>query len=270
MLKVLKLVVLASFLLTSLAFVFRDEPVSSKYAVPAKPGKVNTVVIDAGHGGKDPGTRGRKIREKDVALAVALELGRQIKQETPDVKVLYTRSTDVFIELGERSAFANRNNADLFISIHCNATPRSKSVRGTETFVMGLHKTEGNLEVARRENSVILQETNYKQKYKGFDPNSPLAHIMLANYQSAFISSSLRFADHVERKFQSVSGRDSRGVKQAGFLVLWRCAMPSVLIETGFLSTPDEEDYLSSDDGQEEVAASIHQAFMLYKKEMDR
>jgi N-acetylmuramoyl-L-alanine amidase len=264
MLKVLKLVIVASTLFVSLAFVFRIEP------APAKPSKVNTVVIDAGHGGKDPGTRGRTTKEKDVALAVALELGRKIKQETPEVKVLYTRSTDVFIELGERSAFANRNNADLFISVHCNATPRSRSVRGTETFVMGLHKTEGNLEVAKRENSVILQETNYKQKYKGFDPNSPLAHIMLANYQSAFISSSLRLADLIEKKFQSVSDRDSRGVKQAGFLVLWRCAMPSVLIETGFLSTPDEEEYLSSEEGQREVAESIHQAFMAYKKDMDR
>ncbi|ACT94840.1 N-acetylmuramoyl-L-alanine amidase family protein [Dyadobacter fermentans] len=265
MLKLLKLVIVASFLLTSVAFVFQQEPVTTKSG-----SKVSTVVIDAGHGGKDPGTRGRHTKEKDVALKVALELGRKIKEETPDVKVLYTRSTDVFIELGERSAFANRNNADLFISIHCNATPRSRTVRGTETFVMGLHKTEGNLEVAKRENSVILQETNYKQKYKGFDPDSPLAHIMLANYQSAFISSSLRFADLIERKFQSISERDSRGVKQAGFLVLWRCAMPSVLIETGFLSSPDEEDYLSSDEGQEEVAKCIHSAFMAYKKDMDR
>ncbi|MCE7067688.1 N-acetylmuramoyl-L-alanine amidase [Dyadobacter sp. CY326] len=264
MLKVLKLVIVASTLFASLAFVFSNDP------APAKASKVNTVVIDAGHGGKDPGTRGRVTKEKDVALAVALELGRRIKEETPEVKVLYTRSTDVFIELGERSAFANRNNADLFISVHCNATPNSRSVRGTESFVMGLHKTQGNLDVARRENSVILQETNYKQKYKGFDPNSPLAHIMLANYQSAFISSSLRLADLIEKKFQSVSDRDSRGVKQAGFLVLWRCAMPSVLIETGFLSTPDEEEYLGSEDGQKEVAESIHQAFMAYKKDMDR
>lgn len=265
MLKLLKLVIVASFLLASVAFVFQQEPATTKSG-----SKVNTVVIDAGHGGKDPGTRGKYTKEKDVALAVALGLGKKIKEETPDVKVLYTRSTDVFIELGERSAFANRNNADLFISIHCNATPRSRTVHGTETYVMGLHKTEGNLEVAKRENSVILQETNYKQKYKGFDPNSPLAHIMLANYQSAFISSSLRLADQIEKKFQSISERESRGVKQAGFLVLWRCAMPSVLIETGFLSSPDEEEYLSSEDGQEEVAKCIHQAFMAYKKDMDR
>lgn len=265
MLKILKTLITACFLLASLAFVIKEEPVSPKVN-----SKVNTVVIDAGHGGKDPGTRGGSIKEKNVALAVALELGRQIKEEMPDVKVLYTRSTDVFIELGERSAFANRNNADLFISIHCNSTPSSRSARGTETFVMGLHKTQGNLDVARRENSVILQETNYKQKYKGFDPNSPLAHIMLANYQSAFISSSLRLADLIEKKFQSVSERDSRGVKQAGFLVLWRTSMPCVLIETGFLSSPDEERYLGSKDGQEEVAKSILQAFKTYKREMDR
>lgn len=264
MLKVLKTLITASFLIISLAFVFKDDPVLAK-----RDSRVSTVVIDAGHGGKDPGTRGRNTKEKDVALAVALELGRQIKEESPNVKVLYTRSTDVFIELGERSAFANRNNADLFISIHCNATPNSKSVRGTETFVMGLHKTEGNLEVAKRENSVILQETNYKEKYKGFNPNSPLAHIMFANYQSAFIYSSVRFAQQIENKFQTVSGRDSRGVKQAGFLVLWRASMPSVLIETGFLSTPDEEEYLSSKDGQQEVAQSIHEAFKVYKKNMD-
>ena len=134
---------------------------------------------------------------------------------------------------------------------------------------MGLHKTNGILEVAKRENSVILKETKYKQKYKGFDPESPLAAIMLANYQSAFITSSLRFADHVEKKFMTVSERASRGVKQAGFLVLWRTSMPSVLIETGFLSTPEEEEYLNSDDGQEEVAESIFEAFKLYKHNME-
>jgi N-acetylmuramoyl-L-alanine amidase len=190
-------------------------------------------------------------------------------ESSPDVRVLYTRDTDEFIELGERSAFANRNNADLFISIHCNSTPNSHSVRGTETYVMGLHKTNGNLEVAKRENSVILKETNYKQKYKGFDPDSPLAAIMLANYQSAFISSSLRFADHVEKKFRTISDRSSRGVKQAGFLVLWRTTMPSVLIETGFLSTPEEEEYLNSEEGQDEVAESIVEAFKVYKRQMD-
>ena len=264
MLKVLKTIIAAGCLAVSLAFVFKEEPVKEKLI-----SKVNVVVIDAGHGGHDIGTRGKVAREANVALKIALELGRQINDNIPDVKVLYTRDTDEFIELGERSAFANRNNADLFISIHCNSSPKSKTVKGTETYVMGLHKTNGNLEVAKRENSVILKETNYKQKYKGFDPESPLAAIMLANYQSAFITSSLRFADHVEKKFKSVSDRASRGVKQAGFLVLWRTSMPSVLIETGFLSTPEEEDYLNSDDGQEEVAESIFEAFKVYKYNME-
>ena len=264
MLKVLKTIIAAVCLAVSLAFVYKTEPVKKKFA-----SKVNVVVIDAGHGGHDIGTRGKVAKEAHVALKIALELGRQIKENIPDVKVLYTRDSDEFIELGERSAFANRNNADLFISIHCNSSPKSKTVKGTETYVMGLHKTNGNLEVAKRENSVILKETNYKQKYKGFDPESPLAAIMLANYQSAFITSSLRFADHVEKKFMTVSERASRGVKQAGFLVLWRTSMPSVLIETGFLSTPEEEEYLNSDDGQEEVAESIFEAFKLYKHNME-
>ncbi|WP_025765075.1 N-acetylmuramoyl-L-alanine amidase family protein [Dyadobacter tibetensis] len=270
MLKVLKFIIASCFLVASLAFSIQDKPETDSLKSSAAVTKVKTVVLDAGHGGKDPGTRGRTTQEKDVALNVVLDLGKRIKKEFPDVKVLYTRSTDVFVELTERSAFANRNRADLFISVHCNATPRASSVQGTETYVMGLHKTEGNLEVAKRENSVILKETNYKEKYKGFDPNSPLAHIMLANYQSAFISSSVRFADHVERNFKTLADRDSRGVKQAGFLVLWRASMPSVLIETGFLSSSKEEQYLRSRDGQNEVAEVIFQAFKNYKKEMDR
>ncbi len=226
--------------------------------------KVKTVVIDAGHGGHDPGTVGRTAKEKNVVLKLALELGKRIKEEYPEVKVLYTRSTDKFVDLSDRSAFANRNEADLFISLHCNASPRSKSVKGTETFVMGLHKTDGNLEVAKRENSVILKETNYQQKYKGFDPNSPLAYIMLANYQSAFLTNSLRFAQLVENNF--AKHRASRGVKQAGFLVLWRTTMPSVLVEIGFLSSPEEEQYLISEKGNRENAERLLNAFGQYKK----
>ncbi|ODS81118.1 MAG: N-acetylmuramoyl-L-alanine amidase [Cytophagaceae bacterium SCN 52-12] len=229
--------------------------------------KVKTVVIDAGHGGHDPGTVGRSAKEKNVVLKLALELGKRIKEEHPDVKVLYTRSTDKFVDLSDRSAFANRNNADLFISLHCNASPRSKAVKGTETFVMGLHKTDGNLEVAKRENSVILKETNYQQKYKGFDPNSPLAYIMLANYQSAFLTNSLRFAQLVENNF--ARHRSSRGVKQAGFLVLWRTTMPSVLVEIGFLSSPEEEQYLISEKGNAENAERLLKAFGEYKKAVE-
>ncbi len=233
------------------------------------PNQLRTVVIDAGHGGKDPGTHGRDINEKTVVLRIALALGRIIKEESPRTRVIYTRSSDRFIELNERSAIANRNQADLFISIHCNASPSSHGVYGTETYTMGLHKTEGNLDVARRENSVILQEANYQRTYKGFDPNSPLAHIMLANYQHAFMGSSIRFAQKLEHSFRRNGGRASRGVKQAGFLVLWRTTMPSVLIETGYLTNTDEEQFLSSSDGQEAMAQAIYKAFVQYKSEIE-
>jgi N-acetylmuramoyl-L-alanine amidase len=265
MLKVLKTIIALFCFTVSLAFVFQDD-VDNQIGSA----KLKTVVIDAGHGGHDSGTKGKVSKESDVTLKIALTLGKMIKENLPEVRVLYTRDQDVFVELGERSAFANRMNADLFISIHCNSSPSSKSVKGTETFVMGLHKSDENLSVARRENSVILKETNYKQKYKGFDPDSPLAAIMLANYQNAYITSSLKFADHVERKFRTVSSRTSRGVKQAGFLVLWRTSMPSVLIETGFLSTPEEEKYLNSSAGQKDVATSIYQAFRAYKQHIER
>jgi N-acetylmuramoyl-L-alanine amidase len=187
----------------------------------------------------------------------------------PDVRVIYTRSSDHFVELAERSAIANRNKADLFISLHCNASPSSNRVYGTETYTMGLHKTNGNLDVAKRENAVILKEDNYQQTYKGFNPNSPLAHIMLANYQHAFMGSSINFAEKVERSFRNNAERKSNGVKQAGFLVLWRTTMPSVLIETGFLTNPTEEDYLISTEGQDEISTAIYKAFVQYKQEVE-
>ncbi|WP_373513235.1 N-acetylmuramoyl-L-alanine amidase [Persicitalea sp.] len=263
MLKVLKIAAATGGLMLSLAFAFQQEPVSEN-----NPGLIDVVVIDAGHGGHDPGTRGKVVRESRTTLKIALALGKKIKAEMPEVKVLYTRTSDVFVELDERSAYANRNRADLFISIHCNAG--SSRALGTETYVMGLHKSEANLAVAKRENSVILKEKDYKETYKGFDPTSPLAHIMLANYQSAYLSSSLLFASRVERQFRSESNRRSRGVKQAGFLVLWRTNMPSVLVETGFLSNPTEEAYLNSKDGQDEVAEAVYGAFKQYRKEMER
>lgn len=262
MLKVIKSLVIVLLLLTN------RNPVLGTTPTPSIEGyKVKTVVIDAGHGGHDPGTVGKRAKEKNVVLKLALELGKRIKDEYPDVKVLYTRTTDKFVDLSDRSGYANHNNADLFISLHCNSSPRSKAVRGTETFVMGLHKTDGNLEVAKRENSVILKETNYQQKYKGFDPNSPLAYIMLANYQSAFLTNSLRFAQHVENNFGKF--RTSRGVKQAGFLVLWRTTMPSVLVEVGFLSNPEEENYLLSEEGNSENAERILKAFGAYKRAVE-
>ena len=243
--------------------------VDATQSAESAPNQIRTVVLDAGHGGKDPGTHGLKVRESRVVLKLVLELGRKIKKEMPGTRVIYTRSTDHFVELSERSAIANRNKADLFISIHCNASPSSSRVYGTETYTMGLHKTEGNLNVAKRENAVILKEANYQQTYKGFNPNSPLAHIMLANYQHAFMGSSINFAEKVERSFRRVAERRSNGVKQAGFLVLWRTTMPSVLIETGYLTNPAEEQYLMSEEGQEQIAGAIYKAFAQYKEEIE-
>lgn len=231
--------------------------------------QIKLVVIDAGHGGKDPGTRGQISKEKDVVLDLALQLAKKIKSEMPDVRVILTRNSDKFVELTERSAIANRRKADLFISIHCNASPSSKQVHGTETFTMGLHKSDENLEVAKRENAVILQEANYKEKYKDFDPKSPLAYIKLANRQSAFMASSLDFAGKIEKQFKSHGDRSSRGVKQAGFIVLWQTAMPSVLVEAGFLSNVEEERYLNTADGQASIIESIFRAFKDYKEEVE-
>jgi N-acetylmuramoyl-L-alanine amidase len=239
-------------------------------AQPIKRNIIKTVCLDAGHGGKDPGCLGPAgAREGKVTLKIILELGKRLKAEYPDMKLIYTRETDEFIELFERADIANRNKADLFISVHCNAAA-NKSAYGTETYTMGLHKTDGNLNVAKRENSVILQEKDYQSSYNGFDPSSPLAHIMMANYQSAFMANSVKFASHVEEEFTKTYKRKSFGVKQAGFLVIWRTAMPSVLVETGFLTNPTEEEYLNSEKGQIEVAEAITKAFKKYKDEIEK
>jgi len=229
--------------------------------------KLRTIVIDAGHGGKDPGCHGKCSHEADVTLATALELGRILRENFPDVKVVYTRSTDVFVELHDRAGLANRNNADLFISIHCNSGPTQ--VSGTETYTMGLHTSDENLSVAKRENSVILQEQNYKQNYNGFDPNSPQAHIMFSLYQNAHIESSLRLASKVENQFKGRLGRSSRGVKQAGLLVLWKTTMPGVLIEIGFLTNVKEETYISNKTNRVYIASAIYRAIKEYKIEME-
>lgn len=230
--------------------------------------KLKTVVIDAGHGGHDIGCSGSANNEKTVALKLALKLGEMIEKNYPDVKVIYTRKTDVFVELYERAAIANRNNADLFICIHCNANPNS-SPYGTETYVMGLHKTEANLNVAKRENDVILMEDNYNQHYDGFNPNDPASHIIFSLNQHAFMDQSILFASSVEKYLKSHAKRSSRGVKQAGFLVLWKTAMPSVLIETGFLTNSSEEKFLASESGQTTIAESIFYAFRDYKNDME-
>ena len=240
--------------------------------VPAAPDapyryRLRTVVLDAGHGGKDRGCAGASAREADVALSLILALGKQIQENMPDVKVIYTRKTNVFIELDERAAIANRNHADLFISIHCNAGPSQS--HGTEVWTMGLHKTTANLGVAQRENSVILQEKNYQSRYDGFDPRSPQSHILFSLFQSAYITNSLRFAQRVDRQLRTSVSRPSRGVKQAGFLVLWKSTMPSVLIESGFLTNPAEERYLNDKANQSYMAAGIYRAFREYKRELE-
>lgn len=228
---------------------------------------VRTIVIDAGHGGKDPGCHGKSSQEADIALSVAKELGRVITENMPGVKVVYTRKTDEFVELHDRAAIANKNKADLFISLHCNSGPTD--IAGTETYTMGLHTAEGNLEVAKRENAVILKEDNYKAKYDGFDPNSPQGHILFSLYQNAYIENSLVFASKIENQFQARLGRQSRGVKQAGLLVLWKTSMPSVLVEIGFLTNAKEEKYLSNKTNQVYIASGIYRALKEYKAEIE-
>lgn len=229
---------------------------------------IKTIVIDAGHGGKDPGTSGKKVKEKDITLAIALKLGTYIEENLPDVKVIYTRTEDVLPTLNERSDIANKNKADLFISIHADGWHDPK-VYGTSTFVMGLHKTEQNLELAKKENSVILLEEDYTNKYEGFDPTSSESYIIFSFMQNTYLEQSLNYASFVEHEFETRALRKSRGVKQAGFLVLWKTTMPSVLIETGFLTNPREEKYLSSNEGQEYIASAIYRALKNYKKAIE-
>ncbi|MFY0651830.1 MAG: N-acetylmuramoyl-L-alanine amidase [Cyclobacteriaceae bacterium] len=229
--------------------------------------KVDKIVIDAGHGGKDPGTHGKISNEKDIALKIALETGNIIKKYLPDVEVIYTRDQDTYPTLAERAELANKNGADLFISIHCNWLSRPE-IHGTETYVMGLHKTEANFEVAKRENSVILRE-NDKDAYGDFNPNSPESYMLFNLYQSAYLNNSLMLAQNVENQFKTRVGRRSRGVKQAGFWVLYKTAMPSILIETGYLSNEKEERELNDDLQQTYIASGIFRAFRQYKKDLE-
>lgn len=229
---------------------------------------LTTVVIDPGHGGKDPGSIGKNVYEKDVVLSIALKVGNYIKKYAPDVNVIYTRSTDVFIELSDRAEIANKNQADLFISIHANWNSKTTAI-GTETFVMGYSKSEGNLDVARKENSVILLEDNYEKKYQGYDPNSAESYIIFSLVQNTFLTQSLSFAGSVQNQFSEKAQRFDRGVKQAGFLVLWRTTMPSVLVEVGFISNPQEEKFLMSENGQNIMASSIYRAFKNYKNQIE-
>lgn len=229
--------------------------------------KIKTIIIDAGHGGHDSGCLGASSKEKHIALDIALRLGKLIETNFPDVNVVYTRKTDVFIPLHERANIANRAHADLFICIHLNSG--GKGAYGAETYVMGNHKTEDNLEVAKRENSAVLLEDDYKTRYDGFDPNSPEANIIFSLYQSQFMNQSLLLAANIQDEFESHAGRYNRGVKQAGFLVLYKTAMPAVLIECGFLSHEPEEKYMASEKGQLVMAQSIYRAFKAYKLDME-
>jgi len=231
--------------------------------------RVKKIVIDAGHGGKDQGTSGSFSREKDITLKIALELGNTIKKYLGDVEIIYTRADDSFPSLLDRANLANKNGADLFISVHCNSAPYSDKVKGTETYVMGLHTSDKNLEVAKRENSVIFYEDNYEENYEGYDPNSPESHIIFSLYQNAYLENSLELAQKIENQFKTRVGRRSRGVKQAGFLVLWKTSMPSVLIEVGFLSNPQEEKDLNSTLQQTYIASGIFRAFRDYKEEIE-
>lgn len=229
---------------------------------------LKTVVIDAGHGGKDPGAIGpSKVQEKDVALVVALKLGDYIQKAHPDVKVIYTRKNDVFLELHERAEIANKNKADLFIAIHCNAST-NPDVYGSSSYVLGLHRTEANLEVAKRENAVINLEENKDKNYE-FDPNSPEGHIIMSMKQNAFLDQSIEFASKAENQLENYAKRKSMGVKQAGFYVLYKTAMPSMLAEIGFISNPEEEKFLNSVKGQDLIASAMYNSFKDYKKELE-
>ena len=227
-----------------------------------------TVVIDPGHGGKDPGCVGSISREKTINLAVSLQLGEYITQNHKDVRIIYTRKTDVFIPLDERANIANRNKADLFISIHVNSVKRGNA-SGTETYTIGLGSSNENLDVAMRENSVILMEDDYLQKYEGFDPNSTESYIIFEFMQSKHVEQSVLLASEIQKSFVKAK-RSDRGVRQAGLLVLRKTSMPSVLVELGFLSNNTEERYLASKEGQRILAQSIYNAFTNYKNDYDR
>ena len=230
-----------------------------------------TVVLDPGHGGKDPGALGAISKEKDIVLSVAKKLGEKINKNHSDVNVVFTRTTDKFIPLNERPKIANKVNAQLFISLHCNALDRRKtSPQGVETYILGLHRSEDNLEVAKRENSVIVYEENYETKYQGFDPKEPESYIIFEFMSNKFLEQSLNFATLTQHELINGAKRTNRNVRQAGFLVLRETGMPSVLIELGYISNRTEEKFLNSTHGQNVLVNSIYSAFTQYKREYDK
>jgi N-acetylmuramoyl-L-alanine amidase len=261
--------------------------------------KVRTIVIDPGHGGKDPGCNGVSCKEKEVSLAVALKLGKLIEEHIKDVKVIFTRKTDVFVELEDRARIANDNNADLFISIHCNAAGKPVMIKdkktgkmrpktfknskgktivvetanpepfGSETYVMGLKNEEGKMKVAQRENSAMLLEDNYETKYQGFDPNSEESYIIMSNYTSSYVIQSASLALKIQDQYLNKAGRVDKGVHRQSIWVLWRTSMPSVLTEIGYLTNPQEEKFLGSEKGQTYITACLFRAFRKYKDEQE-
>lgn len=228
-------------------------------------GKTFTLVVDAGHGGHDTGAQGAISKEKDLNLAVALAFGKYVKKNCPDVKVIYTRDSDVFVPLKERAAIANRNHANLFISFHTNALPAGSIARGFETYTLGMHRAKDNLDVAMRENSVISMEKGYRKTYEGFDPKSSESYIMFEFIQGANMERSVELARMIQESVVKHAGRPDKGVHQAGFLVLRETSMPSCLIELGFISTPDEEEDLNKPSVQKDIAKAVYKAFVKYK-----
>ena len=255
-----------TYIFTFLTFTVLHVAVNAQSGGQNHPGEtgLNVVVIDPGHGGRDYGTSVGGLREKDIVLDIGLRLGEDIKNKFPDVKVIYTRDKDVFIPLHTRAEIANKNKADLFISIHVDYVD-AKSVSGAETFILGNNRSDENLNIAKKENSVILLEDNYTTTYQGFDPNSAESYIMFETVQNEYLDQSLRFASLIEDNFRTYANRPVRGVKQAGFLVLRETTMPSVLVETGFISNYGEKQYLSSEAGRSRLAGAIFQAFSDYK-----
>jgi N-acetylmuramoyl-L-alanine amidase len=275
---VIQLPVFLFFLLTSAVLAASSPPTGFNVSLSVPAGKsrtipvsdppgyrIKTIVIDAGHGGKDPGCLGANSREKHIALSIALSFAEQLRARFPDLRVILTRDDDTFVPLDERAAIANRAQADLFVSIHCNYMPGSQATDGSETYVMGLHTAQHNLDVAKRENEAILLEEDYEKKYD-YDPNSSEGHILLSLYQNVHLDQSILFASFAEQKMNEITGRRTRGVKQAGFVVLKETTMPSVLVETGFLSSPTEEANLLSAEGQRSTAEALVAAFAEYRE----
>jgi len=231
--------------------------------------KIKTIVIDPGHGGRKPGASGSFSKEKDISLKVALKLGEIIKEELPDIKVIFTRKTDIDVDLYRRAEIANDANADLFISVHCNSMPPgNKHIKGVETLVAGSHRLKEQ-DAAIRENADIKLEKNYKSKYDGYDPNNPSSFILLSLLKNTFRDKSIKFAKLIQNSYIKRDERFSRGVKEQGVLVLQRCGMPAVLTEVGFISNTEEEKYINSQKGQSEIANSIFEAIKTYKKNIE-